>query len=113
MPNWTIEIRRRLAGVGLSPTREAAIVDELSQHLQDRYAELCGNGVREADAHRAVLSELDDLVPALAGVERPAPELPPPGTPGRRFLADALHVLGLVVRLLRRHPGSAAVIVLM
>jgi hypothetical protein len=35
MPDWKPEIRRRLANLKLVPTREAAIVEELAQHLDD------------------------------------------------------------------------------
>jgi len=35
MPDWKPEIRRRLAKLNLSPAREAAIVEELAQHLDD------------------------------------------------------------------------------
>ncbi len=38
--NWKQEIRKRIAGLKLEPTREAEIVEELAQHLEDRYAEL-------------------------------------------------------------------------
>ena len=40
MPDWKHEIRQRLAGVKLEPTREAAIIEELAQCLDDCYAEL-------------------------------------------------------------------------
>src|SRR5437762_2938145 len=40
MPDWRPEISARLAGLKLEPTREAEIVGELSQHLDDRYAVL-------------------------------------------------------------------------
>jgi hypothetical protein len=40
VPEWKLEIRKRLAGLKLEPTRESEIVDELSQHLEDRYQEL-------------------------------------------------------------------------
>ena len=39
MPDWKYEIGRRLAGVKLEPAREAAIVEELAQYLEDYYAE--------------------------------------------------------------------------
>ncbi|HEV8483083.1 MAG TPA: hypothetical protein VGV87_05970 [Blastocatellia bacterium] len=38
MPDWKQEIRQRLASLKLDPTREAEIVEELNQHLKDRYA---------------------------------------------------------------------------
>jgi hypothetical protein len=44
MPDWKPEIRRRLANLKLEPTREAAIVEELAQYLEDFYAELLASG---------------------------------------------------------------------
>jgi hypothetical protein len=41
---WAREVRTRLASLHLSPTREAEIVDELTQHLADRYRELIAGG---------------------------------------------------------------------
>ena len=35
MIDWKKEIRQRLAGLKLKPTREAEIVEELAQHLED------------------------------------------------------------------------------
>ena len=48
---WT-RVRSRSSPLRLSPTREAEIVDELSQHLDDRYRELIAGGASpdEADA---------------------------------------------------------------
>ena len=40
MPDWSREIRERLSGLKVDPAREQSIVDEISQHLDDRYAEL-------------------------------------------------------------------------
>ena len=40
MVDWKHEIGQRLSGLNLDPRREAEIVEELSQHLDDRYAEL-------------------------------------------------------------------------
>jgi hypothetical protein len=39
--DWNNEIRRRLAGLHLAPAREAEIVDEWAQHLEESY-ESCG-----------------------------------------------------------------------
>ena len=41
MPDWTKELRRRLAAFDLPPAEESRIVEELSQHLDERMAELC------------------------------------------------------------------------
>ncbi|MBO0862023.1 MAG: hypothetical protein J2P21_26735 [Chloracidobacterium sp.] len=45
MPDWKPEIIRRLAGIKLEPAREAAIVEELAQYLEDCYAE-CAQAAR-------------------------------------------------------------------
>ena len=40
MRDFKEEIRSRLPGLGLSPARENEIIEELSQHLDDRWREL-------------------------------------------------------------------------
>ena len=52
MPDWKPEIRRRLTNLKLEPTREAAIVEELAQHLADCYTELLAGGLTAAEAER-------------------------------------------------------------
>ena len=60
MPDWKPEIRRRLAKSQLEPTHEAAIVEELAQHLADCYADLLAGGATEAEACRQTLAELSE-----------------------------------------------------
>ena len=72
MPEWKPEILRRLATLKLTSTREAEIVDELSQHLEDRFQELLASGEPEEAAFRASLDELigdNVLALDLKGVE--------------------------------------------
>ncbi|MFZ0917853.1 MAG: ABC transporter permease, partial [Candidatus Udaeobacter sp.] len=59
MPDFKIEIRARLAGVGLSPVREAEIVEELSQHLEDEYDRALSCGASEDEARQQVLEQLN------------------------------------------------------
>jgi hypothetical protein len=40
MPDWKPHIRPHLAVLRLSPARESEIVEELSQHLDDRWREI-------------------------------------------------------------------------
>ena len=47
---WRREVRTRLAGLHLSPAREAEIVDELSEHLEDRWRELISSGAAPEEA---------------------------------------------------------------
>ena len=44
MPEWSNDIRKRLEGLRLDPAREASIVEEISQHLDDRYDDLVARG---------------------------------------------------------------------
>jgi predicted permease len=60
MPEWKAEIRVRLAHLHLTPTREAAIVEELAQDLDDCYAELLARGASEVEAYERTLAELHD-----------------------------------------------------
>ena len=59
MPDWRRIIRQRLAGLDIRPVDELGIVEELAQHVEDRYAELKGSGVSENEALGASLEELD------------------------------------------------------
>jgi putative ABC transport system permease protein len=58
MPDWKVEIRGRLQSLQLGPTREAVIVEELAQYLEDCYAELLSGGVTPAEAERQARAEL-------------------------------------------------------
>ena len=97
MPDWRHAIERRLAPLQLVPTREAEIVEELAQHLDDRYEEMRADGVPDDAARRPALAELDDadLVRELTGIEQPAAE--------PLALGGAPQAPGLQ-RALARHP---------
>ncbi len=60
MPDWKSDIKRRLEGLHLAPTREAAIIEELSQDLADCYAELLSSDAMEAEAYQRTLAELGE-----------------------------------------------------
>jgi len=60
VPEWKQEIRERLAGLQLEPAREAGIVEELAQHLDDLYAESLTGGATEEEAARAAIAELSE-----------------------------------------------------
>ena len=67
MPDFKVEIRARLAEVGSSPVREAEIVEELSQHLEDEYERALSCGASEEEARQQVLEQLN--TPDLLGRE--------------------------------------------
>ena len=83
MPDWSEHLRPRLAPLQLGATREAEIIEELSQHLDERYDELRAEGASDADARRLALAELREPE-ALARHMRPLRQahVPPPITPG-------------------------------
>ena len=57
MPDWAPHVRARLASLRLSPIRENEIVDELSQHLDERYRELIAGGTLPDEATRLALAD--------------------------------------------------------
>ena len=59
MPDFKIDIRTRLKDLGLSPLREAEIVEELSQHLEDEYERALSCGASEEEARQQVLEQLN------------------------------------------------------
>jgi putative ABC transport system permease protein len=88
MPDWAQHVRPRLSSLRLSPSREAEIVEELSQHLEDRWRELKAGGVSPDEATRLALAEFREgnllarYMAPLRQVHAPAAVIPgaPPGT---------------------------------
>jgi predicted permease len=110
MPDWKNEIRRRLADVKLEPAREAGIIEELTQYLEDCYAELRSSGATDAEAYRRTLAELNGgelLARELRRMGRPS-DLDPIvlGTNRRtKMIAALLQDLRYGARMLKKQPG--------
>ena len=116
MPEWKQEIRRRLAGLKLEPTREAEIVEELSQHLDDGYAESRASGKSEDEATRAALAELSNselLARELSRVERRLSDEPSVlGARRKNMVGDLVTDLRYGFRMLVRNPGFTVIAVM-
>ncbi len=109
MPDWRAEISRRLPSSEMDPASESDLVQELAQHLEDRYAELLAGGEEEPAARNMVLQELDNLkklpvsLPPSKREHRPAPLLSGPVTSGN-FLVDLVRDLRYGSRVIRKTP---------
>src|SRR5262245_43016793 len=116
MPDWQTHLRPRLARLQLTGAREAEIIEELSQHLDQRYDELRADGVEEIEAERLAIAELREPE-TLAQHMRPlrqahVPEPIAAGATTGSLLADVVQDLRYGARMLRRQPGFALAAIL-
>jgi predicted permease len=112
MPDWGDDIRQRLAGLDLDPTRQAELVEELSTHLDDHYADCVAAGASPEEARRIALQGLQQPDVLKRGIEplrqARARHAVVPGVRPARLLADLWQDLRYAVRTLSRAPAFAA-----
>jgi putative ABC transport system permease protein len=107
MHDWKREIARRLSDTALASQSEA-MIEEMAQHVEERYRSLLGRGYSEERAHGEALEELSDpaaLVAALRATVRPAADPPVLGAARRAGLAASIrHDVRYALRMFLKNP---------
>jgi hypothetical protein len=114
--DWAPHVRSRLSSLRLSPTREHEIVEELSQHLEDRWRELVAGGTPEDDATRLALAGFREgnlLARYMAPLRQAqVPAAITPGAPAGYGLRGIWQDLRYAMRMLRRQPAFSLTVIL-
>jgi putative ABC transport system permease protein len=117
MIDWRQEIRARLVGLRLEATREIEIVEELAQHLDDRYKESLAGGLTPEESRSTALAGIDEsdlLARELRRVERTvAMNAVETTRPSTRMIQDFWQNLRYTTRMWLKRPGFTLLAVLM
>jgi putative ABC transport system permease protein len=114
MHDWKNEIREALSQLALRPLREAEIVEELAQHLEDRYEDLLLQGYTEDEAVQKTLSEFrqNEMIRDLRGLERKYSEPIELGQePQKSKPAGLWEDLRYAFRMLLSHPAVTLIVI--
>lgn len=117
MPDWKEVIKKHLMAAKLEATREAAIIEEWSQHLELLYEELLTDGLMPQEAYQTILTDLrenESLARTLRRIERQVTTEPIiTGTNWRNnMFADFWQDLRYGVRMLLAKPAFTFVTML-
>jgi predicted permease len=109
MPDWKPLLRERLAPLDLAPAAESSLVDELAQHLEDRYREFASAGASPKEAYEQTAAELTDMAPLRAHYERihrmpNQDRVPLAGATAGNFFEDLARDLRYAARTMRKNP---------
>ena len=109
MPDWKSLVRERIAPLRLEAAGETDLTEELAQHLEDHYRELRSGGASEEEAYQNAISELNDVYPLRAELERSQRmakhDAVPVGDVRRaNFIEDLWRDLRYALRTVRKSP---------
>lgn len=114
MPDWPKYVREHLSLPDYSPEREAGIIEELAEQLDEAYQEALQRGLAEQEALNAARSHICDWHELChqilrTGVQRPRPSMEPPVD---SQLSQVLRETGYALRIVSRTPLWSLAIVL-
>jgi predicted permease len=109
MPDWKTLVRQRLAPLNLTAAAEAEFVEELAQHLEDRFRELQSGGATDDEAYAGAMSELEDIYALRADLmgnrQMPKHDAVPSGKlASGNFFEDAWQDVRYALRTMRKSP---------
>ena len=127
MPDWKQYVRERMGRLDVAPERECEIVEEIAQQIEQAYTDALLRGESEGQARQRASAEVPDwtaLAREIVAADRPS------GTPrapeswklavreeqfrqrGSHMLADLTQDLRFAGRMLSKHRGFAALVIL-
>lgn len=117
MPDWKDIVRSKIEPLHLEGSAEADLVEEVSQHLEDRYRDSLSGGATEHEALQLALAELDETYPLQPACSRMPQsnklDVVPPGDPKpANFIEDFWRDIRYTWRSMRKSPAFVVFVVL-